>query len=308
MEAERADTIAAGADVSIVENLLANLNNAKKASAHARAPAQVPAAAPHIALPEPAKRIEIDQLRLRVQGYLPEIGQERRFADFCREVKRPLVRKAFAPDAPAERRLVMVSSALPGEGKTFVTLNLALSLARERDISTLLVDADLPKAHISRALDLGDEPGLVDALVDEKCDIESLVVGTDIPGLTILPAGRPSEQVAELVSSARMAQIAAALVARSPRRLVLCDSPPLLASSEARALMHIPGLVLLVARAGYTPRQALIDALAHVEKHRVHGVIVNEARAGSQDANGPYGYYGYPTRAAAEPAGSDPAA
>jgi len=237
-----------------------------------------------------------------VQGYVPEAGQERRFADYCREVKRPLIRKAMAPAAPSERRLVMVTSALPGEGKTFVTLNLALSLARERDFSTLLVDADLPKAHISRALGLEGEPGLIDALVDEKRDPEPLVVGTDVPGLTVLPAGRPTEQAAELVASARMHQIAASLAGRNPRRLVLFDSPPLLASSEARGLVQIPGLVLLVVRSGRTPREALLSALSYIDKHRVHGIVLNESHAATSSQYGNYGYYGYPDSGAGESA------
>jgi protein-tyrosine kinase len=119
--------------VSIVENLLANLSEAKRAAGHGpRAPAAVASGTHAVGeqLPQPSKRIEIDLLRLRAQGYIPDVGEERRFADFCREVKRPLIRRAMAADAPPERRLVMISSALPGEGKTFVTLNLALSLAR----------------------------------------------------------------------------------------------------------------------------------------------------------------------------------
>jgi len=284
--------------MSIVENLLANLNEAKRAAGHGpRAAAAVAPGTPAAVgeqLPEPSKRIEVDLPRLRSEGYMPDVGEERRFADYCREVKRPLIRKAMAMGAPPERRLVMVSSALPGEGKTFVTLNLALSLARERDFSTLLVDADLPKAHISRTLGLAAEPGLADALVDEKCDVEGLVVGTDIPGLTVLPAGHHNEQAAELVMSARMAQIAAGLLARNPRRFILFDSPPLLISSEARALVHLSGAILLVARSAKTPRQALLDALTHIDKQRIHGVIVNDTYAAATEHYGHYGYYGYP--------------
>ena len=282
--------------MSIVENLLANMAEQKRAARTAGGPLGEP---PRLAVAEPqpeapltpAKKIAIDLQRLRAEGYAPQQGQERRFADFCREIKRPLLRKALAADAPAERRLVMVSSALPGDGKTFVTLCLAFSLARERDLSVLLVDADLPKGHISRALGLEHEPGLLDALADDRRNIDSCIVGTDIPGLTVLPAGRPNDGAAELITSARMAQIAASLVARHPRRLVLLDSPPLLVSIEARGLIQVPGLVLLVVRSGHTPRQALIDALAHIEKPKLHGVVLNESRVTSQ--GDPYGYYGY---------------
>jgi protein-tyrosine kinase len=292
--------------VSIVENLLANMAEQKRAARAAAAPPVEPPRlvvatepAPEVA---PAKHIHVDFRRLRAEGYAPEQGQERRFADCCREIKRPLMRKALAAGAPAEHRLVMVSSALPGEGKTFVTLSLAFSLARERDLSVLLVDADLPKGHISSALGLQHEPGLLDALADER-NVESLIVGTDIPGLTVLPSGRPNEGATELITSARMTQIAAGLVARNPRRLVLLDSPPLLVSIEARGLIQIPGLVLLVVRSGHTPRQALADALAYVDSHKLHGVVLNESRLATQGDY--YGYQGYGAESEAPPDARD---
>jgi protein-tyrosine kinase len=263
--------------VSIVEDALALLSDPRRTgSAGARA--------------APAKQIGVDLQQLRAQGYAPEEGQERRFADFYREIKRPLIKKALARGAPADLRLIMVTSALPGEGKTFITLSLALSMARERDISVLVVDADLPKGHISRTLHLENEPGLLDCLTDETRDVESLVIGTDVKGLQILPAGRPNEAAAELITSARMRQVIAALV-RTPHRLVLFDSPPLLVSTEARALIQIPGLILLVARAGHTPRQALADALSKVDKSKLHGVVLNESRTPGGGDN--YGYYNY---------------
>lgn len=263
--------------MSIVEDALALLSDAKRTG-----PVGARAAL--------TKQIGVDLQQLQTLGYAPEQGQERRFADFYREIKRPLIKKALARGAPVDLRLIMVSSALPGEGKTFIALGLALSMAQERDISVLLVDADLPKAHISRTLHLQDEPGLLDCLAGDTHDVESLVLGTDVPGLQILPAGRQNESAAELITSARMRQVIAALV-RMPNRLVLLDSPPLLVSSEARALIQIPGSIVLVARAGHTPRQALSDALALVDKSKLHGVVLNESRTpGGGDS---YGYHDY---------------
>ena len=239
------------------------------------------------------RRIAIDFNLLRAQGELPEAGLERRFADYYREIKRPLIQAMLAPDAHPEARLILITSALPGEGKSFTALNLALSMATERDVSVLLVDADLPKGHLSRTFGLQGEPGLLDALADETVDVDSLVVGTDIRGLEILPAGRAVEGAAELVASARMSQIAARL-ARHPRRLVLFDSAPLLASSEARALKQIPGQILIVTRAGRTPRQALLDAIALIDKTKLHGLVLNDAHASSgDDYYTHYGYSGY---------------
>ncbi len=244
-------------------------------------------------LPLPSKVVPLDLGQLRTEGYLPEAGEARRFADYYREIKRPLIRKALAPDATADLRFILVSSALPGEGKTFTTLNLALSMAREQDISVLLVDADTPNPQVSRALGVEDEPGLMDALLDDTIDPESLILGTDVPGLDLLAAGRLAEGAAELIASARMAQVAARLSLRNPNRLVLLDSPPVLASSEARALLHIPGQVILVARSGQTPRQALQDAIALVDKRKLNGLVLNDCSVGAGD--GYYYSYGYST-------------
>jgi protein-tyrosine kinase len=277
--------------MSIIETALEKIRRPTPASAEGAPPSRVDASLdstrPSLV---PQRRIAIDFNLLRAQGELPEAGLERRFADYYREIKRPLVQAMLAGDAHGDARLIIVTSALPGEGKSFTALNLALSVARERDVSVLLVDADVPKAHLSRTFGLQGAPGLLDALADESMDIDSLVVGTDIKGLEILPTGTAVEGLAELVGSARMGQIATRL-ARNPRRLVLLDSAPLLASSEARALMQLPGRVLFVTRCGRTPRQALLDAVALIDKTKLHGLVLNDSYAGSSD--GYYTHYGY---------------
>jgi protein-tyrosine kinase len=278
--------------MSIIENALDKVRRSAVGAAPAggaatglELPAEVPVLGTYA-----QPRIAIDFNLLRAQGELPEAGLERRFADYYREIKRPLIQSMLSGDARLDSRLVLVTSALPGEGKSFTALNLALSVARERDVSVLLVDGDVPKGHLSRTFGLQGAPGLLDALTDESIDIESFVVGTDIKGFEILPAGNPTEGAAELVASARMAQIATRL-ARHPRRLVLFDCPPLLASSEARALKQIPGQILIVTRAGRTPRQALLDAIALIDKSKLHGLVLNDAHASSGD--GYYTHYGY---------------
>lgn len=282
--------------MSIIESAL---DKARRATAAATAAAATTASLP--AAHEAAgaiisqRRIAIDLNQLRAQGEFPEAGLERRFADYYREIKRPLVQAMLAGDARADARLVLITSALPAEGKTFTALNLALSVARERDVSVLLVDGDAPKGHLSRTFGLQDTPGLLDALSDEAVDVDSLVLGTDVEGLEILPAGKPVDGAAELLASSRMIQLATRL-ARHPRRLVLFDSAPLLASSEARALMQIPGRILIVTRSGRTPRQALLDAIAHIDNTKLHGLVLNDAHAPSGDDY--YTYYGYSEYAA----------
>ena len=234
------------------------------------------------------KRISLDHKALRAAGYLPEEGLERRFADHYRQIKRPLIDKALS--GGADMRLIVVTSALPGDGKTFTSINLALSIARERDLSVLLVDADAPRGRISEVLGLRGDRGLLDALVDESVDVESLVIQTDVRGFEILPAGKLVESAPELIASARMEQVAARLAARNPRQIILFDSAPVLVSSEARSLLRVPGQIVLVVRANVTPRHAAVEAVSHIDKRKLQGLIVNQA-AHAKVA----GYYGYPS-------------
>jgi protein-tyrosine kinase len=273
--------------MSVIENALSKMRrNAATPAAESAAVGAVPEPSP------PQSRMTIDFARLLAERYLPEAAEERRFADYYRAVKRPIIQRATAAEASIESRLIVVTSALPGEGKTFTTLNLALSIAREHDVSVLLVDADLPKTHLSTVLGVRERAGLFDALVDESRDIESLVLRTDVRGFEFLPSGRHSEGAAELVASARMAQLVTRLAARSAHRIVLFDSAPLLVSSEARALIQLPGQVVLVVRSGHTPRQALLEAIGLVNGNKLHGLVLNDAHVAADYSY--YGYYGYP--------------
>jgi exopolysaccharide/PEP-CTERM locus tyrosine autokinase len=225
---------------------------------------------------------------------MPEATQDRQFADNYRRIKRPIIEAAFAPPAEgaANPRLVMLASALPGDGKTFTSINLAMSIARERDISVVLVDADMPKPHVSSILGAQDQPGLLDALVDESVDVESLVMRTNIRGLAVLPAGRPTEGATELLASERMRQVIARLLAGDPRRIVLFDSPPLLVSSESSALAKIAGQIILVVTSGKTPRQALLNAIAVIDDQKSVSLVLNQGHAGMMDSYYGYGAYG----------------
>jgi Mrp family chromosome partitioning ATPase len=238
--------------------------------------------------------VEIDKARLQAAGYLPEAGQEFRFADYYQQIKRPVIRRVLGPNATPEQRLIMITSALPGDGKTFTSMNLALSMARERDMSVLLVDADFPKAHIGRALDVHNELGLLDAAADADQDVESFVLRTNVPGLELLPGGRWTGEASELVSSARMIEVTARLTARNPRRLVLFDAAPLLVAGDSRALCHVVGTLLMVTRAGYTPRHALLEAVAQIDKNKLQGLVLNDAYTTISNS-----YYGYPEYGAA---------
>jgi exopolysaccharide/PEP-CTERM locus tyrosine autokinase len=242
-----------------------------------------------------SQRRAVDITSLRAAGCIAEESEGRKFAGHYREIKRPLIDKALSVKAHpsgVEPLLVMVTSALPGDGKTFTSINLALSIARERDVSVLLVDADVQKADVSTVFGLKEEPGLLDALNDEAIDIESLILRTNLPGLSLLPSGTPTDGATELLSSKRMQHIVSSLVARNPRRIVLLDSPPLLITSEARAITKIAGQVILVIRADKTPRRAIEDAIGMLDERQRVGLVLNDTQSGLTQGYYGYGYYG----------------
>jgi protein-tyrosine kinase len=240
------------------------------------------------------KAIAVDVANLRAQGILPPQAQERQLADQYRTIKRSVLKQALLPAQPtgtgeASRRLIMITSALPGDGKTLTAINLALSLSRERDYSVLLVDADVAKRDVSRILGLNEEPGLLDLLADPALAIERAIAPTDFPGLSVLPAGSLSETATELLASARMHEVIAGLTALDPQCLIVLDSPPILLTSEAPVLAPLFGQIVVVVMAGQTPQQAVVDAIRVIGPSDRVSLVLNQA-----DTVGPSGYqYGF---------------
>ena len=218
----------------------------------------------------------IDRLMLAQKGMIVPGAPIGPLAEEFRLVKRQLLvtreRIAAVGGAGGETRArtVLVCSARPQDGKTFCAINLALSMAAERDTEVLLVDADFAKPDIMRQLGLDDGPGLLDALADDHLDPETLVVPTDVPHLSVLPAGTQSTSDTELLASARTRAVVARLLAANPRRVVLFDSPPALAASPASVLAMMVGQVMMVVRADRTPEGeiaaavGLLDACEHI--------------------------------------------
>ncbi|MGI9377852.1 MAG: capsular biosynthesis protein [Tsuneonella suprasediminis] len=202
----------------------------------------------------------IDRSRLRERGLIVPEAKNSALLEEFRIVKRQLHAVADQRGTAMSRR-VLVCSPLPGEGKTFCSVNLALAMANERDSEVLLVDADFAKPSVLSALGLPKGPGLLDALSDPSINAEDLVMGTDIPGLWILPAGNPTDADSEWLASARTTDVLNRLTMGAPHRMVIFDSPPALAASPAAELAKHVGQVLLVARADQTGRSALEDAV-----------------------------------------------
>lgn len=260
-------------------------------------PAQQGSAAaprPQPAVEIPSRIVKIDREALRNMQLLPPVAWERQVASQYQHIKRPLVAGAVGRGGPKipDGHLIMIASALPGEGKTFTSINLSLSLALEKDIELLLVDADVAKPHVSRIFGVDRERGLLDLLTDVNLHPDSVILRTDVPGLSILPAGHMMETATELLASERMNEVVAQLAGTDGRRIVLFDSPPLLLSTESRALLPHVGHVVLIAKAESTPQKAVMEAVAAIEAagERPISLILNQSATRLSD-----GYYGYGT-------------
>ena len=207
---------------------------------------------------------EIDRAALAEAGHIVPEGPVTGLAEEFRLIKRQLLADIEARHDVADDRLrsVLICSAQPKSGKTFCAINLALSLAGERDVEVLLVDGDFPKPDALATLGIpSDGPGMVDALADPSADPESFVIRTDVPGLSVLPAGRKANNVPELLASDRTREVLAKLVAGDRRRIILFDSPPALMASHATVLAGHVGQALVVVRADQTTEADLRETL-----------------------------------------------
>lgn len=237
----------------------------------------------------PVRLVEIDEHSLRRAGLLAPEHQARQIARQYREIKRPLIASALGHGAVRvpNGQLIMLASAIPGEGKTFTAINLALSLSLEKDLHVLLVDADVQKPHISRLLGLDNEPGLLEALEDPGYDIESAILPTSLRGLSVLPAGAPNENATELLASERMRAVASRMVKIHPHRIVLFDSPPLLFATESQALTQVAEQIVVVVREATTLQRTVLDALDQIPEGKHVCFVLNQSVAASTD------YYQY---------------
>lgn len=237
-------------------------------------------------------RVEIDFAALRAQGLLASDRHERVLADQYRAIKRPLLKNASSGELVPRGNVLMVASALPGEGKTFTAVNLCLSIAREQDWSVILVDGDCNKPHVTRLFGASHQPGLMDLLRDRSASFESLVMPTNLQGFAILPAGAHDERAAELLASSKMENLIAEISSADPRRMIVFDSPPLLLRPEAQVLGGHVGQILMVVHANKTPQRAVLAARDLLDPSKSINLLLNQVSA--RDGLASYGdYYGY---------------
>lgn len=244
-----------------------------------------------------SRRVEFDLDALAAAGIVSPNAPRSKIADQYRVIKRPLIANAMAKGASvvANGNLIMVTSAVAGEGKSFTALNLAMSIATELDNTVMLVDADVARPSILRMLGLPASQGLLDLLIGDVPDLSRVMLRTNIDKLTILPSGTPHARATELLASDSMSRLIEDMAKRYSDRIIIFDSPPLLLTTESRVLATHMGQIVVVVHADKTLQSDLQHAVSTIEACPVKMVVLNQARAGTRGGYG-YGYgegYGY---------------
>ena len=232
--------------------------------------------------------------RLLVANMLvPGSSLGRDIQDDYRRVKRPLVSNALGRNKSMVDRgnLILVTSSIPGEGKTYTSVNLALSISQEMDNTVLLVDCDVAKQGVSKMLGLEKVCGLVDVLESDELTIGDVMLQTDIPNLRVVSAGKQHEYVAELLASQRMSDLFDEMASRYKDRIIIFDGPPLLPTPQTQILAGLVGQVVFVIEAGKTPQSLVEDALKMIPDEQATGLLINK-NEGLSSGGYHYGYYG----------------
>ena len=226
-----------------------------------------------------SKRVELDVVALAAQGFLMPHTPRSQTGDQYRVIKRPLIKNAMGKGAATinHANLLMVTSALAGEGKSFTSINLALSIAAELDNTVMLVDADVARPSVLRMLGLPQGPGLLDVL-EERVEMSDVLLRTNVEKLTILPSGTPHPRATELLASDAMSHLLENMARRYPDRIIIFDSPPLLLTSESHVLASNMGQIVLVVESERTTQHAVKESLRQLEGLSNVNLIYNKSR------------------------------
>jgi len=236
--------------------------------------------------------LAIDKTSLAERGYLIDTGERKNIKEEFRQIKRKLLNNAFGKASKTlnNSNLIMVSSAKPNEGKTFVSINLALSIALEQDKTVLLIDADVLRPSLYRELGLEQTSGLIEYLLDRNVQASDVIYNTNIDNLKLIPAGKPHHLSNELLASEKMATLAKELATRYPDRIVIFDCPPLIGVSETLVLANLMGQALVVVEESKTSIANIKAATENLNEDLALGLVLNKAIRSHKDL---YGYYGY---------------
>lgn len=246
-------------------------------------------------LPEHASRLEnINLAKLRQAGMITPDGERSQIAEQFRLIKRPLIMNAFSQGAAPVKNgnLIMVTSSFPGEGKSFCSINLAMSIAMEMDHRVLLVDADVAQPSIPKFFGFKADKGLMDVLLDDHIQLSDVLIRTNVEKLSILPAGRGHRYATELLASEAMNRLLQDMARRYQDRIIIFDSPPLLSTTESRVLATHMGQIVMIVEAQRTTHEALKEALRQIESCDVVSLLLNKGNALTGADYYSYGQYG----------------
>jgi receptor protein-tyrosine kinase len=246
---------------------------------------------------DPSRKSRLDEVdldALREQGFILPDSPTTAIAEEFRIIKRQLLQNASmqGPHAVRNGNLILVCSSQPNEGKTFCAINLALSIASERDLTVMLIDADFAKPEILSTLGLEGGKGLLDVIIDPSIDLADCIIRTNIENFSVLPAGRQHNLTTELLASDRMGVIVEDIAKRYPDRIIVIDSPPVLASSAAHVLATHVGQTVYVVEAETTREAEVREGINMLSSCKNIQLLLNKARF--QPSGRRYGsYYGY---------------
>lgn len=243
---------------------------------------------------EPDLFLEIDPEYLNSRGYISITGERSRKSDEYRGIKRKVLSTAFGPISKTldNSNIVMVTSAKPNEGKTYTAINLAISIALEKDKTVLLVDADVLRPSVSRELGVKTGNGLMEYLLDECHSISEVLYKTNIDKLRVIPAGRSHHLSTELLSSEKMLQAVNEFSSRYSDRVVIFDTPPLLGINESAVLANLAGQAVIVVEENESKLRLVKSATELLSPEMAKGFVVNKSvRSNSTSGDYYYGYY-----------------
>ena len=238
--------------------------------------------------------VEIKSRLQKLNMLIPGSRLGPNYSDEYRRIKRPLLSNAFGKTAQLvdKGNLILVTSSVPGEGKTYTAINLALSIAQERDHTVLLIDCDVTRQGVSQVMGISDKPGLVDILVSDSFTVGDTILRTDVAELCVISAGKQNEYVTELLASQRMQKVVEEIGARYDDRVIIFDAPPLLSTPQTQVLTGLVGQVVFVIEAGKTPQSHVEEALKMIPQDQATGLVMNKSE-GIISRGGYYsGYYG----------------
>jgi receptor protein-tyrosine kinase len=240
--------------------------------------------------------VNLDLDAFTARHLLTPRGEQSRMAEEYRAIKRPLLQYARAAFSKPELKgnLIMVTSSIPGEGKTFTTVNLAMSIAKERDLHVLLIDADLSRPSLAARLGIEGKLGLTELLEDDTLDVSQVLLRTNIRNLSLITAGRANKMGTELLASRRAETVIHELARRYHDRIILFDTSPIQATNEGGALAAEVGQVILVVEAERTTEMEVKGSLEMLSACPNVMLLLNKAKTRFGRYSGTYfgSYYG----------------